>query len=143
MKIIFKLGGIMVRSKYKTNNKLNIMNYINKYSGSFSAQELYNEMIKCGENIGLTTIYRYLDELVSKNKLVKTYNEKNVSVYQLLVECNHENHFYLKCEVCEKIIHVDCECIETLSNHLMKHHNFLIDKNNLFISGLCNDCRHK
>ena len=142
MKIIFKLGGFM-RSKYNTNNKLNIMNYINKYSGSFSAQELYNEMVNCGENIGLTTIYRYLDELVSKNKLVKTYNEKNVAVYQLLVECNHENHFYLKCESCEKIIHVDCECIETLSNHLMKHHNFLIDKNNLFISGLCNDCRDK
>ena len=142
MKIIFKLGDIM-RNKYKTNSKLNIMSYINKYTSSFSAQELYNEMINSGENIGLTTIYRYLDELVSKNKLVKSYNDKNVSVYSLLIECNHENHFYLKCEVCEKIIHVDCECIEILSEHLILHHNFLIDKNNLFISGLCNDCRER
>lgn len=133
----------MIRNKYKTNSKENIMNYITKNKSSFSAQELYNEMINCGENIGLTTIYRYLDELVNNNKLKKSYNDKNICIYQYLEECDHENHFYLKCSECLKVIHVDCEAIELFNKHLVEHHDFLIDKNNLFISGLCNDCRKR
>ena len=63
--------------KYKTNNKQSIMNYIINYDNSFSAQELYNLMKNNNENIGLTTIYRYLDELVNKNKLIIMYQTVN------------------------------------------------------------------
>lgn len=129
--------------KYKTNNKQSIMNYIMNYTSSFSAQELYFLMKNNNENIGLTTIYRYLDELVTKNKLKKFYNEKNVAVYEYLSDCDCENHFYLKCSNCDKTIHVDCNHINIFSKHIMEEHNFLIDKNNLFIAGLCDDCRKK
>ena len=119
MKIIFKLGDIMkIRDKYKTNNKQSILNYIINYSGSFSAGDIYSLMKDNNENIGLTTIYRYLDD------------------------CDCENHFYLKCNSCGKVIHIDCSHINTFSKHIMKDHDFLIDKNNLFISGICNDCRN-
>lgn len=127
--------------KYKTNNKQSILNYILNYTSSFSAQELYFLMKDNNENIGLTTIYRYLDELVTKNKLKKFYNEKNVAVYEYLNDCNCENHFYLKCSNCDKTIHVDCNHINIFSKHIMEEHNFLIDKNKLFIAGLCGDCR--
>lgn len=140
MKIIFKLGDIM---RYKTNNKQSIMNYILNYTSSFSAQELYSVMKNNNENIGLTTIYRYLDELVTKNKLKKFYNEKNVAVYEYLSDCDCENHFYLKCSNCDKTIHVDCSHINIFSKHIIEEHDFLIDQNKLFISGLCVDCRKK
>lgn len=144
MKIIFNLGDIMKnRDKYKTSNKQNIMSYIYKYDSSFSAQELYSLMKNNNENIGLTTIYRYLDELVSKNKLKKFYNEKNVAVYEYLSECDCENHFYLKCNCCDRTIHIDCEHIDIFSKHIKNEHDFLIDKNNLFISGICSECKMK
>ena len=127
--------------KYKTTNKQSIMNYIINYDNSFSAQELYNLMKNNNEKIGLTTIYRYLDELVNKNKLKKFYNEKNVAIYEYLSDCDCENHFYLKCSNCDKTIHVDCNHINIFSKHIMEEHNFLIDKNKLFIAGLCDDCR--
>ena len=143
MKIIFKLGDIMkIRDKYKTNNKQSILNYIINYTGSFSAGDIYSLMIDNNENIGLTTIYRYLDELEKNNKLKKFYNEKNICVYQYLDDCDCENHFYLKCNSCGKVIHIDCSHINTFSKHIMKDHDFSIDKNNLFISGICNDCRN-
>ncbi len=131
------------REKYNTNNKQSILNYIINYNSCFSAQELYNLMKNNNVNIGLTTIYRYLDELVSNNKLKKFFSEKNIAYYQYLDECDSQNHFYLKCNNCDKVIHIDCEHIDIFSKHIIEKHDFLIDKNNLFIAGICEECRKR
>ena len=125
--------------KYKTNNKKCIMNYIEKFNDSFTIKELYNEII-VNNNIGLTTIYRFIDELLKKDILKKDYNENNIATYQLLEKCEKGNHFYLKCNNCGKLIHIDCDCILELQNHILINHQFKIDKNTI-ISGLCNKCK--
>ena len=33
--------------------------------------------------------------------------EKNNNTYVYLDKCTHDNHFYLKCENCKSLIHVD------------------------------------
>lgn len=138
--MIFKLGYIM-RTKYKTNNKENILKYIKSLNKSFCVKDLYELMINNNENIGLTTIYRYLDELCKKELLKKNVNDDNIVMYQYLEECNHDNHFNLQCRVCGKLYHVDCDCIKDICAHLNKKHNFIIDTKNILIPGVCDNCK--
>ena len=143
MKNVFKLGDDMERYKYNTTGKNNILNYIKQYNSSFTAKELFNKLKENNCDVGLTTIYRYLDELLEKSMLKKYFNDKNIAYYQYLKPCEHNNHFYLKCNNCGNLIHVDCNCIVEIQNHINKDHRFNIDNKNIIITGLCDKCGGK
>lgn len=130
----------MKREKYNTVQKQKIIEIIKKLGSSFSAKDIKKELDK-EEKVGLTTIYRELEELENLGKIKKFYNDKNVKVYEYLGVCEHENHFYLKCSRCGKTFHVDCECINNFSSHVLKEHDFSVQSNSIFITGLCFECR--
>lgn len=122
---------------YNTKQKNVILDTIKKHHHDFTIKEIYEEL---NHSIGLTTIYRYVDKLVSSGRLSKNIGKDNTTYYLYLEECNHENHFYLKCEQCGQMIHVDCDCIEELSNHIKNDHNFKLSKEHIIISGICDKC---
>ena len=124
---------------YNTKQKEIIINTIKKYEKEFTIKEIYNEL---NGNIGLTTIYRMIDKLASDGLINKEIKSNNITYYQYLERCDKENHFYLKCDNCGDIIHVDCDCIEELSIHITKKHNFSL-KDNIIINGLCSKCKNK
>lgn len=128
------------RTKYLTKSKQAIWKYIKKINGNFSSQELYEMMINNNEKIGLTTIYRFLEELEKNNELKKSFDDRNIATYQYLEKCNHVNHFYLKCNKCGSLIHIDCDCIVELQKHILVNHQFRTDNKNIIISGLCENC---
>ena len=128
----------MKRENYKTKQKEIIQENLKKIGKDFTIKELYE---KCKEEIGLTTVYRYVDKLVEEKMIKKIIKQDGKTYYQYLEECEKENHFYLKCENCEKMIHIDCDCIEELSSHILKHHQFQTNKKNIIIEGLCKKCQ--
>ena len=142
MKIIFKLKGnvVMRNESYNTKQKDLILDVIKKRNREFTIKDIYDDL---KEEVGLTTIYRLVDKLVSENKLNKTISKDNITVYQYLNECNKENHFYLKCDECGNLIHVDCDCIDDLTKHIFKEHSFKPNKEHIIINGLCKKCNRK
>ena len=36
--------------------------------------------------------------------------------------------------------HVDCDCIESLSNHIVREHGFKLSREHIIIKGLCKKC---
>ena len=64
-----------------------------------------------------------------------------MTYYQYLGKCNHENHFYLKCDKCGEMKHIDCDCILELSEHIHKEHKFIPNKEKIIINGICNKCK--
>ena len=136
MKIIFRLGVIMEkRDNYNTKQKEIILDLIEGKDKEFTVKDIYLEL---KGKIGLTTIYRLVDKLVEEGSLNKKDN-----YYQYLEHCDCENHFYLKCTNCGCLIHVDCDCISELVEHIFKEHNFKPDKEKIIINGLCKDCLGK
>lgn len=127
----------MARSDYNTKQKDLLLGIIKKYNHEFSVKDIYEEV---KDSIGLTTIYRYIDKLVEEGTLNKTIGEDNTMYYQYLEECDSLNHFYLKCTNCGEMIHVDCDCIEDLSSHILKHHKFITSREHIIINGICNKC---
>ena len=79
--------------------------------------------------------------MISEGTINKYINENNITYYQYLEKCEEENHFYLKCEKCGTLIHVDCDCIGELTNHILVDHEFMLNKEHIIINGLCKKCR--
>ena len=125
---------------YQTKQKKIIIDEISKNNKEFTIKELYERLHGV---VGLTTIYRLIDEMVKKQELNKVIADGNVAYYQYLKKCNEENHFYLKCFECKEMIHVDCDCIKELTNHISKKHYFIIDNNQIVMNGLCCKCLEK
>lgn len=122
---------------YKTKQKDIIIDIIKKQKKEFTVKDI-KSIVK--DDTGLTTIYRVVDKLVSDGFLIQSIKD-NITYYQYLEKCDHTNHFYLKCNNCGSMIHIDCDCISDLSNHILKEHNFKSDNENIIISGLCSRCR--
>ncbi len=128
----------MNKEEYQTKQKGLILDIIKKQKSEFRVQDIYEALNK---KVGLTTIYRLIDKLVKEGLLNKTIGEDNITYYQYLEKCEHENHFYLKCEKCGNIIHVDCDCIIDLMNHILAEHHFVASSEHIIISGLCEKCK--
>ena len=128
----------MLRSEsYKTKQKDLIINIIKNYNHEFTIKDIYNEL---KNEVGLTTIYRLVDKLIKDNVLNKYISKNNVTFYQCLEKCENENHFYLKCDKCGNLIHIDCDCINELSNHIIYEHKFKLNKECIIINGVCCKC---
>ena len=122
---------------YNTKQKELILNVLKSKKKEFTIKEIYDEV---KDQTGLTTIYRLVDKLVEDNIINKNIGKDNITYYQYLEKCDAHNHFYLKCEKCGKLEHVDCDCIMDLSKHISKDHNFKPNKENIIINGICENC---
>ena len=124
-------------NNYHTRQKSKIFNIIKNKRNEFTVKDIYNELNK---EVGLTTIYRYIDKLINDGIVNQSIGKDNITYYQYLEECDKENHFYLKCEVCGNLIHVDCDCVKDLSEHIINEHKFKPSRDHFIINGICNNC---
>ena len=125
---------------YNTKQKELIINAIKKQKHEFTIKDIYNDL---NNKVGLTTIYRLIDKLINEDVLIKYISKNNTTYYQYLKKCNEENHFYLKCEKCNCLFHIDCDCIKELTSHILNKHKFKPNKEHIVINGLCEKCSKK
>ena len=128
----------MKKNEYQTKQKKELVELIRHYHTEFSIKEIYEKT----DGVGLTTIYRFIEKLEKEGKVKKIILDGEV-FYQYLEDCHCKNHFYLKCSNCGEMIHVDCDCIEDLSSHIEKNHQFQIFRDQLIIPGTCKKCSKK
>ena len=124
---------------YSTKQKDMIINVIKNKDKEFTIKDIYNEL----DNVGLTTVYRLVDKLVEEGSIRKNISKDNTVTYEYLEKCDHDNHFYLKCDKCKRLEHVDCDCIDELYNHINKNHKFKLNKENIVINGICEKCEKR
>ena len=122
---------------YNTKQKDMIMNVLKNTKKEFTIKEIYENV----SDIGLTTIYRLVDKLVEEDRIKKTIGSDKQTYYQYLEDCSEENHFYLKCNKCGTLIHVDCDCLGDLLSHISKEHNFSASNKNIILNGICEKCK--
>ena len=121
---------------YRTKQRHIILSKIKEQDKSFTAKELYEAL---GGEIGLTTIYRTIEKLSDEGVLLKTTKD-NTAEYQYLAPCPEDNHFFLKCDSCGVLEHIDCRRVRGLTEHIAKAHHFIPIKAHIIINGLCAKC---
>ncbi len=116
----------------ETKQKKEINNAINDIKTFFTAQDIYDKVKK--KNIGIATIYRFLNEL-KKNRKIHFYVCNRKALYSL----KNMNHSHFVCETCGKITHLNINRFDFLKNLVSgKICHFQIE-----VSGICSLCNKK
>ena len=136
----------MIKAAYKTKQQELILSYLKTTKGNhFTAEDVRNHFEKKDVSIGLATIYRQLEKFVADGILQKyVIDEKSACCFEYIGEnadCAENRHFHLKCQNCGKLIHLECEELLEIKNHLEKSHGFLLNPLRTVIYGTCMDCR--
>ena len=130
--------------RYKTKQREQVLEIFKKHKGQhLNVDFLLKEIKEQNLDISRATLYRCLDLLVSSGVLKKiTVDDKNPPCYQLC-ELEDHDHFHLVCEECGALIHLECEKVEELVEHINEEHHFEINPSRIVLYGLCENCLNK
>ena len=136
----------MAKARYKTKQMTELVNYLKSIQGQHVTVQEIREYFKDREiAVGTTTIYRQLEKMV-KDGLVEKYvvEGTNSACFEYIGESetsDYESCYHCKCEKCGKLIHLHCEDVVKLEQHLMDSHGFRMDPCRTVFYGICEECR--
>ena len=134
----------MAKAAYKTKQQDLLFSYLREMQGQhFTAEDVRVHFEEKKISIGIATIYRQLEKLVTEGKIQKYFiDEHSAACFEYAGEsCNtNEQHFHLKCELCGRLIHLECDELEKLGEHVKTEHGFVINPLRTVFYGVCKDC---
>ncbi|MCR4990494.1 MAG: transcriptional repressor [Lachnospiraceae bacterium] len=136
------------RSKYKTKQRSMLIDFFSSNKGKhITAGDVCNYFKEQGSSIGQSTVYRQLDALVEEGIINKYIVDPNSpACFEYVGEGVHNEEdtcFHAKCEKCGKLIHMHCEELLGIKDHLHSGHGFELDPMRTVFYGLCEDCNDK
>lgn len=102
----------------------------------FSAEDIYKLLLEKGEEIGLATVYRVLNQFDEVNILIRHNFEGNKSVFELAPS---EHHDHIICVDCGKVFEFKDEVIEKRQKEISQQHGIQLENHNLYLYGKCGD----
>lgn len=136
----------MANNGYNTAARSRILGFLKENKDrTVNANDILNWLNNQGNDVNITTIYRYLDKLTESGEVMKYIAENGTrAVFQYVGEKQHcEEHLHLQCIKCGAILHLDCDFMDEISEHVMNEHGFKIQCRNSNIYGICSDCQGK
>ncbi len=105
-----------------------------------SAEDLYKKLIDLGEEIGLATVYRVLNQFDDAGIVTRHHFEGGKSVFELATQ---EHHDHLVCLDCGRVIEFSDEMIENRQREIAQKHNIRLTNHSLYLYGHCieGDCK--
>ena len=116
-----------------TKQKTTILNAIDTY-GHVTVEELKEILHNNNEDVSIATIYRNLNILAEEGKIKKVFSEDK-AVYETI----KKTHYHFECQLCHKIIDIDPSLINININHSITG----VTKKDLFLYGICDECKNK
>ena len=131
-----------MRREYNTRQKREMLKFLQERKmRHFSVDEVVFEMQERGEKIGRTTVYRFLEQLAEQGDVRKYQNVQGITQYQHVEDMTScDDHFHMMCKKCGNLIHVDCNLMHSMAEHLFKVHGFMLDPRETILKGLCDVC---
>ncbi len=130
---------------YKTKQREIMMEYLKARPGTqITAFEVCEHFKSNCQNIGQATVYRQLERLVDEGIVGKyIIDGTSPACFEYMGEDVHKDAevcFHCKCEKCGKLIHMHCEELEGIGEHLYEHHGFVLNTLRTVFYGVCEDC---
>ncbi|WP_220717972.1 ferric iron uptake transcriptional regulator [Agarivorans litoreus] len=107
-----------------------------------SAEDLYKLLIDQGEEIGLATVYRVLNQFDDAGIVTRHHFEGGKSVFELNSQHHHD---HLVCLDCGKVIEFNDETIEQRQKDIAQENNIKLTNHSLYLYGNCTkaDCESR
>ena len=130
-----------MKKERNTDQKEKVINYLKENSEKHLSIEHIYEDLK--DDVGKTTIYRIINNLIEKGIVTKIplensqgfcykYNSKNET-------CS--KHYHLICEKCNHLYHFKSKEVAKVSKEAKQNENFEIDNNRIVFYGICKQCK--
>ncbi len=100
-----------------------------------SAEELYKLLLDQGEEIGLATVYRVLNQFDDAGIVTRHHFEGGKSVFELSTQHHHD---HLVCLDCGAVIEFSDDIIEQRQKEIARAHNIELTNHSLYLYGRCN-----
>ena len=114
-----------------TKQKNLIQEEISSFNSFFNAEDLYNKVVKKNKNIGIATIYRFLNNLAVKGEIHSFICDRKT-----IYSNSKKNHCHFTCERCGEIKHIDIKKLDFLKKQVKGDVcHFQID-----VTGVCEKC---
>ena len=102
----------------------------------FSAEDVYKMLLEKGDEIGLATVYRVLNQFDEAKILIRRNFEGNKSVFELAPT---EHHDHIICVDCGKVFEFNDELIEKRQKEISREHGIELENHSLYLYGKCSD----
>ena len=135
-------------SQYRTKQREALISYLRTVPGRHvTAGDICAHFAASGTPIGTATVYRQLEGLVDEG-LVNKYiiDSGSPACFEFVGENVHIDGaacYHCKCEKCGKLIHLRCEELSGLGEHLSLRHGFSVNPMRTVFYGVCADCRRR
>ena len=103
------------------------------------AEDIYHELHKNNEDIGLATVYRVLTQFESAGLIHRHRFDGDYAVFEIN---EGEHHDHLVCIKCHKVVEFFDDIIETRQEKIAKDNHFEITDPSLYIYGICEQCKN-
>lgn len=120
-----------------TSPRIKILEYLRRPDCQhISAEDLYKLLLDNGEEIGLATVYRVLNQFDDAGIVTRHHFEGGKSVFELAQQHHHD---HLVCLDCGKVIEFSDESIERRQQEIAAEHGMTLTHHSLYLYGHCND----
>ena len=116
----------------QTKQKTIIQDELSKIKTFFSAEALFEKVKKKDKDIGIATIYRYLNELIKEKKIFSYICDRRT-----IYSTNNSSHCHFICEETGTVIHFDINSLDFLKNKIPGD----ITSFQLEVKGMCRQCK--
>lgn len=101
-----------------------------------SAEDVYKILIEQGEDIGLATVYRVLNQFDDAGILDRHHFDGGKSVFEISRNTHHD---HLVCLKCGKVIEFEDEVIEQRQEEVARKNNITLTHHSLYLYGVCSN----
>jgi Fur family ferric uptake transcriptional regulator len=126
------------RTQRSTRQRAAVSAMLDVLSEFRSAQEIHEELRRTGDGIGLTTVYRTLQNLADAGEVDVLRTGSGEAVYRRCTTADHHHH--LVCRSCGLTVEIDGPAVETWAQRVAEQHGFSELSHTAEIFGLCSSC---
>jgi Fur family transcriptional regulator, ferric uptake regulator len=112
-----------------------VVGTLTRLSGFRSAQEIYAELHRQGETIGLTTVYRHLQVLSEQGVIDTVRAPSGEALYKWCGSARHHHH--LTCRLCGHSVEVEGRAVEQWAEKAAAEAGFTSVDHTVELFGLC------
>lgn len=107
-----------------------------------SAEDLYKKLLEQGDEVGVATVYRVLNQFDDAGIVTRHHFEGGKSVFELAHSAHHD---HLVCLKCGEVIEFNDELIEQQQKLIAKKYGIKLTNHSLYLYGepVDGECKHK
>ena len=126
---------------YKTKQRDIVLSCLMKNKNShFTADEIAELLKSAGTPVGKSTVYRYLNILVSESIVRKYISDDGTPTSYQYSDNSCSCTYHLKCSSCGLLIHASDDAPKMISKTLNDLYSFTLDNSKTIFYGFCQKC---